>query len=309
VSVLVPCHNGELYLAECLESALAQSHRPIEIIFVDDGSTDGSLATARAYESRGVRVLTRANGGQSAALNTALAAVSGKYIQFLDSDDVLDPGKISAQVALLENADPAAIASGAWARFGAKISEAAFMAEPVWRNFVPVDWLVESWSGGGMMHVAAWLIPRTIVERAGPWVEPLRWAANLDAHFFTRALLASSICLFCPEAKSYYRSGHPAMSSWRSRRSLEASLSVLLETGDALLEAEASPRTRRAFADNLQRFVYSTYPESRDLVALAERRIRQLGGSNLPFAAGPTVLAVSRYCGWKAAKRLRRLAR
>lgn len=131
VSVLVPCHNGELYLAECLESALAQLHRPIEIIFVDDGSTDGSLATARAYESRGVRVLTRVNGGQLAALNTALAAVSGKYIQFLDSDDVLDPGKISAQVALLENADPAAIASGAWARFGAKISEAAFMAEPV----------------------------------------------------------------------------------------------------------------------------------------------------------------------------------
>lgn len=138
-----------------------------------------------------------------------------------------------------------------------------------------------------MMHVAAWLIPRTIVERAGPWVEPLRWAANLDAHFFTRALLASSICLFCPEAKSYYRSGHPAMSSWRSRRSLEASLSVLLETGDALLEAEASPRTRRVFAENLQRFVYSTYPESRDLVALAGTAHPTIGGFQLAIRRRP----------------------
>lgn len=309
VSVLVPCHNAQDFLAECLESALAQSYPRVEVIVVDDGSTDGSLAVARAFEPRGVRVLTRENGGQSAALNSALAMASGEYFQFLDADDVLDPGKIAAQVERLAGADPSAIASGAWARFHARPAEAVFQTEPVWRDLSPVDWLVESWSGGGMMHVAAWLIPRRVLAAAGPWVEPLRWAANLDAHFFTRALLASSGCLFCPEARSFYRSGHPAMSGWRSRRSLEATLDVLLQTGEALLAAERSPRTQRAFADNLQRFVYSTYPESPDLVAVAERRIGELGGAGLPFVAGPTVLAVSRLCGWKTAKRLRRLAR
>ena len=98
------------------------------------------------------------------------------------------------------------------------------------------------------------------------------------------------------------------MSSWNSRKSLEATLRVLLENGDALLRQKNSVRTRGAFADNLQRFVYSTYPESEDLVSLAEMRIRELGGSRSVFNGGPLTQAAAKYFGWKQAKRLRRVA-
>jgi glycosyltransferase involved in cell wall biosynthesis len=308
VSVLVPSYNSQTYLRECLESALAQTYPRVEIIVVDDGSTDSSLEIAKRFEAKGVTVISQSNRGQSGALNTAFKASTGDYLQYLDADDVLDPRKIEVQVAALQRAGPMAVASGAWARFRFKTSEAVFKPEAVWRDLSPVDWLVESWAGGGMMHVAAWLIPRNVALIAGPWLETLRWAANLDAHFFTRTLLASSRCIFCPEARSFYRSGHASMSSWRSRKSLEATLHVLSDTGEALLNCENSARTRSAFADNLQRYVFSTYPDSQDLVSVAEKRVKGLGGSHLPISAGRLRLILSRLVGWKFGKQLQSLA-
>jgi glycosyltransferase involved in cell wall biosynthesis len=291
-----------------LESALAQTYSRIQVIVVDDGSTDSSPNIAKAFESKGVRVIRQNNLGQAGALNTALDASEGQYIQYLDADDILDPRKIEIQVAKLDKAGPTAVAAGEWARFRCEVSEAVFKPERVWQDLSPVDWLVESWSGGGMMHVAAWLIPRKVALEAGPWVESLRWAANLDAHFFTRALLASSKCIFCQDAKSYYRSGYASMSSWRSPRSREATLEVLFYTGEALLRRENSPKTRRAFADNLQRYVFSTYPHHRKLVSVAEKRIKALGGSDLPLTAGPVQLWVSQIVGWKLGKRVHGIA-
>jgi glycosyltransferase involved in cell wall biosynthesis len=308
VSVLVPSYNSEPYLQECLESALAQTYPRVEIVVVDDGSTDSSLNIAKGFESRGVRVISQNNRGQAGALNTAFDVSTGDYIQYLDADDVLDPRKIETQVARLHNAERTAVASGAWARFPSKVTEAVFEPERIWKDLTPVDWIVESWAGGGMMHVAAWLIPRGVALRAGPWVESLRWAANLDGHFFTRAVLASSRCIFCQEAKSFYRSGHASMSSWRSRRSLEATLQVLLYTGETLLKCENSPRTQKAFANNLQRYVLSTYPHHRELVSVAEKRIKELGGSELQISVGPLQLIASRLFGWKFGKRLHSMA-
>jgi glycosyltransferase involved in cell wall biosynthesis len=297
------------FLTECLDSILCQTYPKIEIIVVDDGSTDRSLEVAHRFETRGVNVIAQKNGGQSRALNTAFAAAKGDYLQYLDADDVLDNRKIEMQMARLAQADSMAIAAGAWARFESSVSKAIFVPERIWRDLTPVDWLVESWKGGGMMHVAGWLIPRRVVEAAGPWPESLRRAPNIDADFFTRALLASSGCLFCVDAKSYYRAVPGSQSSLRSRDSLEAMLHVLVRTGEDLLRIENSVRTRSAFADNLQRFVYAVYPDCRDLITLAERRIEDLGGSHLQFTAGRTSLVLAGLFGWKPAKQLRRCAR
>ena len=308
VSVLVPSFNSQAFLAETLESVLNQTYREIEIVVVDDGSTDESLAIARRFEGRGVRVIAQDNRGQSGALNTAFDASRGDYLQYLDADDILHPQKIGLQVARLQAADPRAMASGAWTRFKSNPSEAVFTPEPVWRDLSGVDWLVESWRGGGMMHVAAWLIPRRIAVAAGPWIERRRWAPNIDADFFTRALLESSECLFCPQARSYYRAVPGSQSNLTARRSMEGALGVAIDTGEALLKREDSHRTRAAFADNLQRFIYSAYPENADLVAIAERRVAELGGSSLPPTGGPVFMAASKWIGWKLARRLRRLA-
>ena len=101
VSCIVPVHNCEAYLAESIESILAQPHRPLEVIVVDDGSTDGTAAVIRSFGNH-VLGVTQANAGPAVARNTGLAAARGELIAFNDSDDLWTPGKLALQMALLE---------------------------------------------------------------------------------------------------------------------------------------------------------------------------------------------------------------
>ncbi len=113
VSILIPCYNSEQWLAETIESALAQTWKNIEIIIVDDGSTDNSLAIAKSFESSIVKVISQENKGASTARNIALKEAQGDFIQYLDADDLLAPDKIELQVGLLENnGDCNLVASG-----------------------------------------------------------------------------------------------------------------------------------------------------------------------------------------------------
>ena len=92
VSIIVPVYNAEKYLGWCINSILKQSFRDIEVILVNDGSTDGSLEICHRYaalDSR-VRMLDCPNGGVSAARNAGLEAAQGEFVQFVDSDDVVD---------------------------------------------------------------------------------------------------------------------------------------------------------------------------------------------------------------------------
>lgn len=105
VSVIMPLHNGERYLAEAIDSVLAQTHEPLELIVVDDGSTDGSGRVAREYGSA-LRYVYQVNAGQSAARNRGVDLARGGLLAFLDDDDYWSPDKLPRQVAALRN-DPA----------------------------------------------------------------------------------------------------------------------------------------------------------------------------------------------------------
>ena len=92
VSVIIPVYNTENYLRECLDSVLAQTLREIEVICVDDGSTDNSLNILKEYQNKDTRivVLTQENRSAGAARNYGLSIAKGKYLSFLDSDDFFD---------------------------------------------------------------------------------------------------------------------------------------------------------------------------------------------------------------------------
>ncbi len=90
VSIVINNYNYEAHLPACIDSALAQTYRPLEVIVVDDGSTDGSRRVIEGYGDR-VRPVLRENGGQGAALNSGFAAARGEVIFFLDADDALLP--------------------------------------------------------------------------------------------------------------------------------------------------------------------------------------------------------------------------
>ena len=93
VSVIIPVYNVEKYLNQCLDSVIAQTLTDIEIICVNDSSTDGSLGILEEYEKKDkrIRVVTQPNSGAGAARNRGLSMASGKYLSFLDSDDFFEP--------------------------------------------------------------------------------------------------------------------------------------------------------------------------------------------------------------------------
>ena len=93
VSIIIPVYNGERYLQKAIDSALAQTLHDLEIICVDDGSTDGSAAILDGYAAKDprVKVIHRRNEGVSAARNAGIDVADGRYIYFLDADDELEP--------------------------------------------------------------------------------------------------------------------------------------------------------------------------------------------------------------------------
>ncbi|MEZ5098540.1 MAG: glycosyltransferase [Thermoleophilia bacterium] len=100
VSCIVPCFQGVRYLADALDSILAQTHRPIEPIVVDDGSTDGSAAVVRRFGAA-VAYVHQPNRGAAAACNRGVALARGELIAFLEQDDLWEPDKLARQVAAL----------------------------------------------------------------------------------------------------------------------------------------------------------------------------------------------------------------
>lgn len=100
VSVIVPVYNAEAHIAEALNSVFAQTYRPLEIIVIDDGSTDRTPEIVKSFPE--VRYILQHNGGPSVARSRGLAAAQAEYVAFLDADDIWDPTKLSEQIAIME---------------------------------------------------------------------------------------------------------------------------------------------------------------------------------------------------------------
>ena len=104
ISIIVPVYNVESYIKRCIDSILKQTYKEIEIILVDDGSTDGSGKICRIYSEQyeNVKVLTKPNGGLAEARNSGLAVATGKYVGFIDSDDWVEPNMYEQLINLIE---------------------------------------------------------------------------------------------------------------------------------------------------------------------------------------------------------------
>lgn len=307
VSVLIPAFNAGKWIREALSSVLAQTWRPIEVIVVDDGSTDDTGAIASQFSGLPLKVVPQSRRGQSAAQNVAMAHAQGEFIQRLDADDLLGPEKIARQMARLQ-AHPSRIAAGECGRFFRNPSEAVFRRRPNSQDLDPVEWLVRDACGGeSMLQAGLWLAHRRLVDAAGPWDESL--TLNNDYDYFVRLVLQSEGVLFCEGARVYYRSGNPlSLASQRSAAAWDSAFRTLQQGTGRLLARDAGQRTRQACADLFQQLAYQSYLEDESVAMKAEERAAELGGSSLEMGGGTLFGLMRQTLGWKRAKRVKRVA-
>jgi glycosyltransferase involved in cell wall biosynthesis len=303
VSILIPAYNAEEWLAGTIRSALAQTWPRREIIVVDDGSRDRTLAIARQFASKRVAVITQENQGASEARNRALSVAQGDYIQWLDADDLLAPDKIERQMVVAERLqDARTLYSGAWGYFLYRTRCAEFTPTALWCDLSPVEWLTRKMALNLHMQTDSWLVSRYLTESAGPW-NPRLWRDN-DGEYFCRVILASNGIRFVPEARSYYRrSGAGSVGHiGRSNRKLEALfLSMQLHVG-YLRSLEDSPRTREACLRYLQTWLSWFYGGRPDIVQQLEQLAAQLGGRLAVPRFSWKYAWIERLFGWRMAR-------
>ena len=173
ISVMIGAYNAAPYLGEAIESVFAQDYEPIELIVVDDGSTDGTADVARSFAE--VQVVQQENGGNGAARNRAVENASGELYAFLDADDRFTPGKLTLQKAALD-ADP-----GLDIVFG-HVREflSPELDEETRAGLRPPAPEPMPWTAPNLM-----LVRRASFERVGPFTTAVRVGVTVD--WFARA--------------------------------------------------------------------------------------------------------------------------
>ncbi|HTH30743.1 MAG TPA: glycosyltransferase [Lacibacter sp.] len=313
VSVIIPVYNCGEALKRTMQSMLVQTHQPLEIILVDDGSTDNSYTLAKEYESSHVFVLQQRNSGAAVARNTGLAVAKGEYIQFLDAGDVLDERKIEAQVqALKDQEDKVAVCNYKQFTTDEELKNGFYPDQSsfIYSSDDPQEFLINLWGGKGRMNFIqtnCWLVPRRIIEKSGGW-RSYRCPDD-DGDFFARVLLASEGIVYVPDVYNYYHiapGGANQLSRSRNKKYLQNVLLTIDLKHQYLVKAGHHPYIKKAIASQYLRFAVDQFPAQKILSAIAYRRYRLLNEKvNVPVLGGRIVELIKTIFGWRVARLIR----
>jgi glycosyltransferase involved in cell wall biosynthesis len=292
VSVIIPCFNAERWVAAAIDSALAQTHRNIEVIVIDDGSTDGSLDVIKNYRNR-IRWETGPNRGGCAARNRGVELAIGDYLQFLDADDLLHPEKLSRQLTLLGNRshcmstclqrhfrnaqrewDDIEVDDDKWIEIRGPHYLLGNALGDIPRKLKLTDpELRYGWS-------SSWLVSASLIERGGRWDE--RLTACQDSEFFDRLSLHADTVFVSRHLLAQIRGDNvSSVSKGRERHHAESHL-LYCKTSEQMLLQSSLPEAHIAAARRYFCFAIHFYGIHQDLVEEALTAIDHL---HVPLAA------------------------
>ncbi len=195
VSVIIPCFNAAPWIRATLTSVVSQSYEDMEIIAVDDGSTDATPEII-SNEFTSVRLIRTANHGASAARNLGTSESSGDFIQYLDHDDLLAPGKIVRQIHALNDSD-GDVAYGAYQEIDEQ-GMALLNVKGDWPMDNPTADLLNRWWPTG-----AYLFRKGIVAAVGSW--DVRFVIVQDQRFVQECSILGAKFVYCPGLAAFYR--------------------------------------------------------------------------------------------------------
>ena len=302
----MPCHNAEKFVGEAIESVLSQTYENIELIVVNDGSTDRSEEVLEKYKGRRVVSISEKCGSASKARNRALREAKGEYIKFCDADDLISPEMIERQVGRL-NGRQDAVAMSEWGRFyNDDVRSFRKSPQSCWKTMSGIEWLVEAlMDAQPMMQVGMFLIPKILTEKAGPWIE--RSSPNDDFEYFCRLFCETEEILFVPETMLFYRSGiRGSLSAQKSPRARESECESVLLGTSYILKKRKDKQAALACANVCQHLIFDLYPKHSDLRQKLAQRVRECGKANIQPYGGRYFQKLRPWIGWKMARILQR---
>ena len=200
VSVVIPCYNAADVVAEAIDSALAQRYPAVEVVVVDDASTDGSWGVVTGYGDRVRALRLPANGGVSHARNRGVALARGEWLMFLDADNLMAPDTLDGLVEAARGA-PGSLAACPWEFLQEQAG--GWAARPLGRPFAPVGDPLAGWLEGHWAPPCAVMYPRDVFLSAGGFDEALR--RNEDGDLAMRAFIGGAGVALATRGKGFYR--------------------------------------------------------------------------------------------------------
>jgi glycosyltransferase involved in cell wall biosynthesis len=314
VSIIIPVYNTEKYLAQCIESAINQTYQNLEIIIIDDGSTDNSLKIAKTFNDNRINIFSQNNKGASAARNLGILKSNGEFLQFLDADDFISLNKIESQIELaLKNISHLIGCTTIHFFEHAKLNFDCLENlddKIIFSKTNPIDFLINLWGVNDgkiyMVQPNAWLCPKQILLKTGNWNENL--TLDDDGEFFCRIILNSKGIIFDNKSKNFYRKylNSKSISGGMNAVALKSQLNSLRLKKEHLFKFEETAKTKTAIANLYLVLCFISFKKNKQIYKIAKDELKKLNTkSTLKLNLGGRIVNIlALLIGWKNARSL-----
>ncbi|MCT4589624.1 MAG: glycosyltransferase [Carboxylicivirga sp.] len=305
VSVIIPLFNAAPYISDCLESVINQTYVNIEIIVVDDGSTDCSLEVVKSIGDERIHIIKTENKGAPAARNIGFQNSNGSLIQFLDADDLISTHKIGRQVNEIK-AIPNSAAICSTHHFYHDVNKEICNDDYLFSTDKPEELFKVLWGANGfvgMIAAHAWLVHRSLIQQYGLWDESLK--KDADGEFYARICMNASEIILTEGVKCYYRrfKNGNNQSAKMGKEQFTSNLRSTELKQEYQFKKVNSDESKLAIATQYKLYAMAYYPKHRNLCKEAMKRCEVLGGSNYVYGIrGCFISRVNRLAGWKVAR-------
>ncbi len=264
VSIIIPVYNSEKYIADTIASALNQTWENTEIIVVDDGSIDSSLSVIKGIEDEKLKIYTKKNEGVCVARNFGLNKATGKYIQWLDHDDILEENKIEKQISFIKNHNLKEfdVVYSHYVNFLDSVSNILlndFFHKEKSYNY-PLELFNDMLIARTIILPASYLMHKNLIVEAGGWDENL--LNNEDGEFYSRVMTKARSVHYVSGTKVYWRATPNSLSKQVKASHLNFKYSAWTMIVSNLLKKNNSEHTRYACSQLLYDFITEFRPDN-----------------------------------------------
>ncbi|WP_034890974.1 glycosyltransferase family 2 protein [Gillisia sp. Hel_I_29] len=286
VSIIIPVFNAENYIKATIESCLQQSYTNLEIILVNDGSSDSSETIIESFKDHRIQYYALRNNGPCYARNFGIKKADGALFQFLDADDILGEDKLQKQVAQYLEYGENYVYSGVMGNIieNQKALETDF--EFYYTHLKVASYFRAMFSNFGKYYTTGiWLVPKKLIEKTHGWDQGV--LLNNDGEYFSRLILLSKGVIFCPGSIFYYRRDVPQSISkkFNSKKIYESWLYSYRCYVESFKKALDEDTARELSRKALSVYYCNSYPNYPELLAQCKAEIKELGFKE-PYAYG-----------------------